>query len=128
RIAVFEHNHYGAYMRRLMQEGRHRDVQASSDVLGSMDHGLYYIDRDHVGALKFFRGSSEPTVSLDGLRSHEHKEAKLSACVSALLDIGIRTAAVDVTSSDVALTGIRVVRAFGVNMQQFHFGFGFAGL
>ena len=125
RKAVFEHNHYGAYMRRLMQEGRHRDVQASSDVLGSMDHGLYYIDPDHVGALKFFRGSSGPTVSLDGMRSHYQKEAKVSACVSALLDIGIRTAAVDVTSSDVALAGIRVVRAFGVNMQPIHFGFGY---
>jgi ribosomal protein S12 methylthiotransferase accessory factor len=126
--AVFEHNHYGTYMRRLMREGRHRGIRKSSDVLGSLDHGLYYVYPDHVRGLRFFRGSSRPSVSLDDMRSQYRKEAKLSACVSALLDIGIRTAAVDVTSSDVALAGIRVVRGFGVNMQPIHFGSGYERL
>jgi ribosomal protein S12 methylthiotransferase accessory factor len=111
-----------------MREGRHNDVPKSSNVLGSLDHGLYYVYPEHVAAFEFLRGGSTAAVSLDEMRSRYRKEAKLSACVSGLLEIGIRTAAVDVTSSDVALAGIRVVRAFGVNMQPIHFGFGYERL
>ena len=128
RKAVFEHTHYGIYMRRLMREGLHHRVQKSSDVLGSLDHGLYYVHPEHVRDLKFFRRRSRSAISLDHMRSRYRLEAKLSACVSALLSVGIRTAAVDVTSSDVALAGVRVVRAFGVNLQPIHFGFGYERL
>jgi ribosomal protein S12 methylthiotransferase accessory factor len=122
RKAVFEHGHYGLYLRRLMREGRHTNIRNPSDVVQSLDHGLLYIHPEHVSILDTFRGGSQ--VSLPKLRSQYREKATLSACVSRLLEAGIRTAAVDVTSSDVALAGIRVVRAFGVNMQPIHFGFG----
>lgn len=123
RKAVFEHGHYGPYLRRLMQEGRHKDVRRHSDVRGTLDHGLYYVYPEHAAALGFFRNAG-PAVSLQELRSRYRQQPTLSACVSGLLKAGIRTAAVDVTSPDVAMAGIRVVRAFGVNIQPIHFGFG----
>jgi ribosomal protein S12 methylthiotransferase accessory factor len=46
----------------------------------------------------------------------------LEDCVACLGDAGIRAAAVDVTSPDVALAPIRVVRAFGTNLHPIHFG------
>lgn len=127
RKAVFEHGHYGPYMRRLMREGQHNAVRNHSDVRRTLDHGLYYVHPKHVAALKSFRDAG-PAVSLDELRSRYRQKATLSACVSGLLDAGIRVAAADVTSSDVAIAGIRVVRAFGVNMQPIHFGFGYERL
>lgn len=124
RKAVFEHGHFGPYMRKLMRNKEHDKVLKRSDVRNTLDHGLYYIHPEHIESLKFFRASSEPAVSIDDLRGRYCKESTLTACVSALLEIGIRTAAVDVTSSDVALAGMHVVRAFGVNLQPIHFGFG----
>ncbi len=120
--AVFEHGHYGAYMRRLMQDGRHRDVLKNEDVVTSLDHALYYVHPAHATGLDSFRGGTEAPVSLASLRSSYRQPANLSTCVSRLLEAGIRTAAVDVTSPDVKLAPIRVVRAFGVYMQPIYFG------
>ena len=128
RKAVLEHSHYGAYMRRLMQEGRHHYVRQCSDVLGSLDHGLFYVHPEHAVELEFFWRGKEPAVALDALRSQFREPATLSACITRLRKAGVRTAAVDVTSSDVALAGLRVVRAFGVNLQPIHFGFGYERL
>lgn len=126
--AVLEHSHYGVYLRRLMREGRHLGVRQPSDVLGSLDHGLFYVDPEHVAELKFFRGSPAQAVSLEILRARYREPATLAACVAQLRKIGVRTAAVDLTTSDVALAGLRVVRAFGINLQPIHFGFGYERL
>jgi ribosomal protein S12 methylthiotransferase accessory factor len=120
--AVLEHGHYGAYMRRLMDEGRHRCIREAAEVRTNLDHGLYYIDPSRVGGLASFRGSRAAHLSLADLRDQFRQPATLDACVACLLRSGIRPAAVDVTSPDVGLSSIRVARAFGTFMQPIHFG------
>ncbi len=122
--AVLEHGHYGAYMRRLMLEGRHRDVSTSGDVLTGLDHGLYYVRPDRVAALEPLRSGSGGTTAVAELRSRYVQEPTLGACVACLREAGIRAAAADLTSPDVALAAVRVVRAFGTDMQPIHFGVG----
>jgi ribosomal protein S12 methylthiotransferase accessory factor len=122
RRAVFEHGHYGAYIRRLMRDGRHHAVVGHENVVSSLDHALYYVHPAHATNLEAFRGCTAPHASLDDVRLWYKQDASLSACVSRLLAAGIRTAAVDVTSPDVRLAPLRVVRAFGVYMQPIHFG------
>ncbi|MEY2616385.1 MAG: ribosomal protein methylthiotransferase accessory factor [Verrucomicrobiota bacterium] len=126
--AVFEHGHYGAYLRRLMHEGRHHSVRQPSDVLGSLDHGLFYIHPEQAVHLEFFRAGPERPISLEFLRKQYREPATLAACVARLRTMGVRAAAVDITPSDVALAGLRVVRAFGTNLQPIHFGFGYERL
>jgi ribosomal protein S12 methylthiotransferase accessory factor len=121
--AVLEHGHCGTYVRRLMREDRHQTICSAPDVLTGLDHALYYVWPDHVTALDAFRSSLEPPVLMSELRSSYRQEATLETCVARLRDAGIRAAAVDVTSPDVALTPVRVVRAFGSYMQPIHFGF-----
>jgi ribosomal protein S12 methylthiotransferase accessory factor len=119
--AVLEHGHAGTYFRRLMLEKRHRAIHTADQVITALDHALYYIPPNRVEALDDFRSGTE-SITLAELRSRYRLEANVDVCVAALGDIGIRTAAVDVTSPDVALTPIRVVRAFGVYMQPINFG------
>lgn len=123
RRAVLEHGHCGTYIRRLMREGRHEKIRDRQDVETGLDHALYYVDPERVGALDSFRSSTQAPASLADLRTRYRQDATLPDCVFRLREAGIRTAAVDVTSPDVALAPVRVVRAFGVNMQPVHFGF-----
>lgn len=74
--------------------------------------------------LRFFRGDLGPPASLEVLR----ESATLAACIARLRKIGVRAAAIDITTSDVALAGLRVVRACGINLQPIHFGFGYEHL
>jgi hypothetical protein len=78
--------------------------------------------------LKFFRAGPERPSSLEFLREQYREPATLAACVARLQTMGVRAAAVDITPSDVALAGLRVVRAFGTNLQPIHFGFGYERL
>lgn len=124
RKAVLEHGHCGPFMRRLMREGRHEKVNKPNQVLTSLDHGLYYCHASNTLALHDLR-ESRVSVNLPELRKQYHEEATLSACVARLSLVGIRTAAVDVTTTDISPTGTRVVRAFGTQLQPIHFGFGY---
>jgi ribosomal protein S12 methylthiotransferase accessory factor len=124
RKAVLEHGHYGAYMRRLTREGRHRHVRAPEDVVGSLDHGLYYCHADNAAGLDCLR-HAQVSVTLANLRKRYREQSSLTACVARLSACGIRTAAVDVTTPDLALAGLCVVRAFGTYAQPIHFGFGY---
>jgi ribosomal protein S12 methylthiotransferase accessory factor len=124
RKAVLEHGHYGPFMRRLMREGRHQHVRAPVDVVGSLDHGLYYCHADNAAWLDGLR-QSQFSVSLADLRKKYREEPSLTACVARLSASGIRTAAVDVTTPDLVLAGLSVVRAFGTYAQPIHFGFGY---
>ena len=120
--AVLEHGHCGPYIRRLMREGRHDNILTSEDVLTGLDHSLYYVQPVRAAALDPFRSDTEAPASLADLRSTFRQDATLTNCVARLRDAGIRAAAVDVTSPDVALAPVRVVRAFGTYMQPIHFG------
>ena len=120
--AALEHGHCGAYIRRLMLEGRHEHLPDSENVLTGLDHALYYVSPARAVSLEPLRAGAVPLITLADLRSRYRQESTLSTCVACLQDAGIRTAAVDVTSPDVALAPMRVVRAFGTHMQPIHFG------
>jgi ribosomal protein S12 methylthiotransferase accessory factor len=122
RKAVLEHGHYGPYVRRLMRDGRHAPVTTPDDVRTGIDHALYYTDPAKASALDAFRGDSQMQTSLSDLRSAYQQPATVAACVRELHAAGIRAAAVEVTSPDVALSPLRVIRAFGTYMQPIHFG------
>lgn len=124
RKAVLEHGHYGPYMRRLMREGRHRPVRTPEDVRSTVDHGLYYCHVENVGALEELR-RVQATTNLSRLRTRYHSHANLETCVVGLQASGIRVAAVDLTTPDLAAAGLRVVRVFGIFAQPVHFGFGY---
>lgn len=119
--AVLEHGHAGTYIRRLMLERHHQAIHAADQVITALDHALYYVPADRVQALHDFRSDTE-SIGLTELRARYQLKPNLDVCVAALREIGIRTAAVDVTSPDVALTSLRVVRAFGAYMQPINFG------
>jgi ribosomal protein S12 methylthiotransferase accessory factor len=121
--AVLEHGHFGPYLKRLMGEHDRRPISRPDQVRSALEHGLYYISTKAVSALAPLRSSPEPQVSIAALRSRYTHKRTLEACVSCLSKIGVRTAAADVTSPDVALAPIRVVRAFGTYMQPIHFGY-----
>jgi ribosomal protein S12 methylthiotransferase accessory factor len=123
RKAVLEHGHFGSYLRRLMREGRHEKIRNREDVESNLDHALFYVHPENVGALAAFRNLSQAPASLADLRARYQQAPALSTCVSRLREAGVRVAAVDVTSPDVALGPIRVVRALGIYLQPVHFGF-----
>lgn len=120
--AVLEHAHCGAYIRRLMLDGRHAPVQTAEHVVTALDHALYYVSPTHLSAFDDFRGDLRPPLTMAELRLRYQQQATLEACVSRLREASIRTAVVDVTSPDVGLTPVRVARAFGRYMQPIHFG------
>lgn len=120
--AALEHGHYGAYVRRLMLEDAHAGVRTASDVRNGLDHGLYYVSPDRRANLDALRAGAGLPAALSELRARYHRTPALEDCVACLGQAGIRTAAADVTSPDVALAPIRVVRAFGKYMQPIHFG------
>jgi ribosomal protein S12 methylthiotransferase accessory factor len=121
--AVLEHGHFGAYITRLMRENGHSPVRRAEDVVSALDHGLYYIPPAAIRALEPLRSRPSPPATLAALRSRYRQQPTLSSCVQSLGNIGVRAAVVDVTSPDVALAPIRVVRAFGTYMQPIHFGY-----
>ncbi len=120
--AVFEHAHFGVYLRRLMLEDRHSGSMAASEVKSALDHGLYYVDPDKSRALNPLRASTDDPVTLSELRTRYQLPSDLNSCVRRLRASGIRLASVDVTSPDVALGPLRVVRVVGTHMQPIHFG------
>jgi len=124
RRAVFEHGHYGSFMRRLMRNGEHKEINHSKEVVTNLDHGLYYLDPKRSTGLDMLRSDADDVVPITELRPRYCEDATLSACVKRLQEAGIRAAAVDVTPPDIKLAGVRVVRAFGIYMQPIFFGVG----
>ena len=104
-----------------MKEGVQTTEITERQVVTPLDHVLYYIHPQRLFALAYLRRNGL-TVDLATIRSRYIQDATLATCVAQLNDAGIRTAAVDVTSPDVALAPLRVVRAFGTYIQPIHFG------
>jgi ribosomal protein S12 methylthiotransferase accessory factor len=120
--AVLEHTHCGAYIRRLMEEGKHLSVSNPEDVQSALDHALFYVDPGKRNLLNFLRQETGDSCSMAELNERYAGDQSTSACVSRLAQTGIRVAAVDVTSPDIKLTPTRVVRTVGTHLQPLAFG------
>lgn len=117
RKAVLELAHVGPYLVRLLAEKAH--IPATPEEVENLDdHALYYAPAERLAAFDFLRAGE--TVSLGDLPAGD--PPTLEACAERLDRAGVRVAAVDVTSPDVALGPFRVARALGTDMQPIHFG------
>ncbi|MEO9138566.1 MAG: YcaO-like family protein [Jatrophihabitans sp.] len=124
RRAVLEHSHCGTYIRRLMIDGQAKELRSPTDVLTGLDHALYFVPAERQSSLDGLRAAKDTPHAIISLRRRYRHAASVADCVDALAKAGIRTAAVDLTSSDVALAPLKVVRALGTNLQPVHFGYG----
>ena len=120
RKAILEFGHTAPYLRRLMRERASRIPRRPDQVRSIIDHALYYAPAGRARAIAFLRGGGDPFR----LSEFPHPdEISLEVCVARLKAAGVRVAAVDVTSADVAGGPFRVVRAFGTDLQPLDFGF-----
>jgi ribosomal protein S12 methylthiotransferase accessory factor len=117
RKAVLELAHVGPYLVRLLAE-KARIPGAPEEVESLDDHALFYAPPERLAAFDFLRAGE--TVSLGDLPAGD--APSLEGCAEHLAAAGLRVAAVDVTSPDVALGPFRVARALGTDMQPIHFG------
>lgn len=123
--AILELGQTGPYLRGLLRSGLARVPRDSSHVHQMLDHAFYYFPPERASAFDSIRSGSE-TIDLREIteRGRDEKLAELPACRRALKAAGVRVALVDVTSPDVALGGLRVVRAVSPDLQAISFGHG----
>jgi hypothetical protein len=88
-----------------------------------LDHAAFYFPADRASAFDRLRGGGD-AVPLGSLLTWDG-ERSLEACAAALERAGVRVALVDVTSSDIATTPFRVVRAVSPDLQPISYGYGF---
>jgi ribosomal protein S12 methylthiotransferase accessory factor len=137
RQAILELGQTGPYLRRLMQNQACTVPAAAQDVRQMLDHASYYFPAARASAFDYLRRNWSPG-SLAGYPVGHSKdypqpfsadrsqapERSLSACSRALAASGVRVALVDVTSSEIATTPFRVMRAISPDLQGISFGYG----
>jgi ribosomal protein S12 methylthiotransferase accessory factor len=117
RKAILEQAHVQPYLCRVLRTAK---IPASAEeVLSLDDHALYYVPTERRAEADFLRGDGDP-IPLGDLPVPA--EISIDSCVERLAATGLRAAAVDVTSPDVAQSPFRVARALGTDMQPIHFG------
>jgi ribosomal protein S12 methylthiotransferase accessory factor len=85
------------------------------------DHALYYVTPERAGAAAFLRTGS--TIKYSALP--ELSDLDAAQLGAKLAKLGIRVAIVDVTSPDIALSGLRVVRALTDGLLPIYCGHGY---
>ena len=125
RKAILEQGHVGPYLRRLMLGTQLAVPETAEAVQTLIDHALYYFPVRRQGEFEFLEGSFAPLRISD---LDQKAEPSVSELAQGFLAAGIRVAAADVTSPDVALSPFRVARVLGTYVQQIHFGYHLARL
>ncbi len=121
RQAILELGQTGPYLRRLMHEGNRPVPATASKVREMIDHARYYFLPDRARALDYLWHTSN-TCSLADLP--QGSERSLHALGSSLAAAGARVALVDVTSPDIAIHPLWVMRAVSPDLQPISFGYG----
>jgi ribosomal protein S12 methylthiotransferase accessory factor len=128
RNAILEQAYSGLAYRRMMMAPRGFKIPEEEEVRTFLQHGLYYIPRERKRAANFLRDS--PVVSLrdccgaSSVSPDCPRSSVWGDLASALNKSGLRIAVVDVTAPDVCLTGFKIARALGPNIQPLWCGFG----
>jgi ribosomal protein S12 methylthiotransferase accessory factor len=123
RQAILELGQTGPYLTHLLRSGKLRIPGEPESVETMLDHAAFYFPVDRASAFDRLRGGDD-AVPLGSLLTWDG-ERSLEACAAALERAGVRVALVDVTSSDIATTPFRVVRAVSPDLQPISYGYGF---
>ncbi len=118
--ALLEQAHFGPYLARLMQT--ETIPEKPENVITLEEHALYYAPPERQKAFDFMRDNSEPPVLYSSL-SNDEPDDLYEYLAKGLDNVGLKVAAVDVTSPDVRLSPFRVARALGEGIQPIHFGY-----
>jgi ribosomal protein S12 methylthiotransferase accessory factor len=121
RKAILELGQTGPYHARLWAERTAAIPADASDVRSFAQHALFYLPPEHSRAFDFLCANGE-TVLYSTLE--DSGDPGLKVCIDRLAAAGLRAAIADVTSPDVALLPLRVVRAVVPGLEPLHCGFG----
>lgn len=120
RQAILELGQTGPHLRRMMQSAQ-PIPKAASDVSDMLDHARYYFSPERARAFDYLRDDSDACGLTD---LPPGAERSLTRCLDTLAESNIRVALVDVTSADVGMTGLVVMRAVSPDLQPISFGYG----
>lgn len=123
RQAILELGQTGPHLRRLM---RSREIPAPSApelVREMFDHAAYYFPVERAVAFDWVRHRGAASIKLRDVPAHARRWS-LTKCAASLGAAGVRVALVDVTSPDVAIGPLRVVRALSPDLQPISYGYG----
>lgn len=121
RQAVLELGQTGPHLRKMMRRGTLRAPARPEDVREMMDHAAWFFEPGRASVFDRLRGSGK--VPLRALLE-QGCERSLASLAAELGRAGVRAALVDVTSSDIATTGLTVMRAISANLQPLWYGYG----
>ena len=122
RAAVLEQAYSGPFLRQTMLSGRRRIPREPHEVSTFLDHALFYVPPSRAAACRFLDQGDVAPIAIRALP--EDNDVSLEDCARTLRTAGARVALVDVTSPDVALSGLRVVRAVSERTQPLSCGYG----
>ena len=121
RQSILELGQTGPFLRRMMQTKQLAIPREPEDVREMLDHAAYYFPRDRIDAFDAIRHGG-PAIDLRDLR--HSGDSSLAVLGAKLRDANVRVAIVDVTSADVRLGPLRVVRAVSPDLQPISYGHG----
>ncbi|WP_321475461.1 TOMM precursor leader peptide-binding protein [uncultured Paludibaculum sp.] len=121
RQAILELGQTGPHLRKMMRRGALAVPAQPQDVRTMLDHAAWYFDAARAGAFDAMRG--QRTVTLREMEERRCKRS-LASCSAELTCGGVRVALVDVTSPDIATTGLCVMRAVTADLQPLWYGYG----
>ncbi|MGC4055627.1 MAG: YcaO-like family protein, partial [Paludibaculum sp.] len=121
RQAILELGQTGPHLRRLMRQRALESPACAEEVHEMLDHAAWFFSPGRAAAFDRIRsGSRIPLRAVLAQRT----ERSLASAAEALHLAGVRVALVDVTSSDIATTGLHVVRAISTGLQPLWYGYG----
>ena len=121
RQAVLELGQTGPYLRRMMRTKTLATTNDPSCVREMLDHAAYYFPAERASAFDSLR-TGKTSVRLGDLDGVTNRS--LNDCVSALNQVDVRIALIDVTSTDVATGPFHVMRAVSPDLQPIWYGYG----
>jgi ribosomal protein S12 methylthiotransferase accessory factor len=112
-------------IKRFRREQPSKKLQSYRDVRGMEDHSAFFHPVERLEEFSFLLDSSR-SEQLEELRNRSCNDVTLDLdnCVKSLTQSGARVFYADLTTSDVAPYGLRVVRTLVTGLQPMHFGFG----
>lgn len=121
RQAVLELGQTGPHLRKMMRRGALAVPVLPEDVHEMMDHAAWFFEPGRASVFDGIRGSV--TLPLRAVLE-QGCERSLASVAAELRSAGVRVALVDVTSSDIATTGLTVMRAISADLQPLWYGYG----